>query len=138
MHDFRRIIVDTNVIVSSLALPGTVPGRAVDHALDHGVLLFSEATIAELDEVLSRPKLHRYISTVRRSLLLAQLASTAEFVAIVQLVRECRDQKDDKFLEVALNGRADVIVTGDADLLALHPWRELAILSPADYLQSCE
>jgi predicted nucleic acid-binding protein len=40
-------------------------------------------------------------------------------------------RNDDKFLEVALNGRPDVIVTGDADLLALHPWREITILSPA-------
>jgi predicted nucleic acid-binding protein len=50
------------------------------------------------------------------------------------LIRECRDPKDDKFLEVALNGKADLIITGDADLLTLHPWREIAILSPANYL----
>jgi len=54
---------------------------------------------------------------------------------LAQVVRECRDPKDDKFLEVALNGRADVIVTGDADLLGMHPWREIAILSPVDYLR---
>jgi predicted nucleic acid-binding protein len=50
-------------------------------------------------------------------------------------VRECRDPKDDEFLEVALNGRADLILTGDADLLAMHPWRGVAILSPTDYLK---
>ena len=54
---------------------------------------------------------------------------------IVYPVRECRDPKDDKFLEVALNGRADLILTGDADLLALHPWQNIAILSPAQYLK---
>ena len=58
----------------------------------------------------------------------------AEFVPVIQLVRECRDPKDDKFLEVALNGRADVIITGDADLLAMSPWRDVAILSPSKYL----
>jgi len=63
------------------------------------------------------------------------MLTSAEFVPIVQLVRECREPKDDKFLEVALNGRADVIVTGDADLLVLHPWREIAILSPTVYLK---
>jgi len=52
-------------------------------------------------------------------------------VPIIQLIRECRDPKDDKFLELALNGRADVIITGDADLLRMHPWREIAVLSPA-------
>jgi uncharacterized protein len=50
-------------------------------------------------------------------------------------VRECRDPKDDRFLEVALNGRADVIITGDADLLRMHPWRKIAILSPTVYLK---
>ena len=56
-------------------------------------------------------------------------------VPTVQIVRECRDPKNDKFLEVALNGRADVIITGDVDLLRMHPWREIEILTPADYLK---
>lgn len=53
-----------------------------------------------------------------------------------KLVSECRDPKDDKFLEVAPNGRADVIVSGDADLLTLNPWRAIAIVTPEDYLSS--
>jgi len=56
-------------------------------------------------------------------------------VPIVHSVRECHDPKDDKFLEVAINGTAELILTGDADLLALHPWRGVAILSPAKYLE---
>ena len=55
-------------------------------------------------------------------------------VPIIYPVRQCRDPNDDKFLEVALNGKADLILTGDADLLGLHPWRDIIILSPADYL----
>lgn len=50
-------------------------------------------------------------------------------------VRECRDPKDDKFLEVALNGKADLILTGETALLAMHPWQGIAILSPARYLK---
>jgi uncharacterized protein len=130
-----RLVVDTNVFVSAIILPLSVPRRAVDQALDNGVLLFSAATIAELEEVLRRPKFDRYVIREERQFFLSQLASTAEFVQIIQLVRECRDPKDDKFLEVALNGRVDVIVTGDADLLGIHPWREVTILSPAFYLQ---
>ena len=52
---------------------------------------------------------------------------------IVYPVRECRDPADDKFLEVALNGKADLILTGDADLLTLHPWQGIAILPPVRY-----
>jgi putative PIN family toxin of toxin-antitoxin system len=86
-------------------------------------------------EVLSRSKFDRYVSRPERELVLAQIGSTAEFVPVIRVVREYRDPKDDKFLEVALNGRADVIITGDADLLAMHLWREIAILSPAQYLR---
>jgi len=64
--------------------------------------------------VFASGKLHRYVSLEERQHFLRQLASTVEFVVIVQIVRQCRDPKDDKFLEVALNGRADVIITGDA------------------------
>jgi putative PIN family toxin of toxin-antitoxin system len=135
MRPTSRLVVDTNVFVSAIVLPLSVPRRAVDKALDQGVLLFSEATMSELADVLFRQKLDHYVSREEREHFLQQLASAAEFVPIVQLVRECRDPKDDKFLEVALNGRADVIVTGDADLLAMHPWRDVEILAPADYLK---
>lgn len=50
-------------------------------------------------------------------------------------IRACRDPRADKFLEVAVRGRADLILTGDQDLLALHPFRDIAILSPVDYLR---
>ena len=126
-----RFVVDTNVFVSAIVLPLSVPRKSVDRALDQGVLLFSEATMTELAEVLFRPKFDPYCGIEDRMLFLSQLRSTAEFVPIIQLVRECRDPKDDKFLEVALNGKADLILTGDADLLAMNPWRGIAILSPA-------
>jgi uncharacterized protein len=136
MRITSRRVVDSNVFVSAIILPRSVPRQAVDLALDQGVLLFSEATMSELADVLFRQKLDRYVSREGRKDFLRELASGAELVPIIQLVRECRDPRDDKFLEVALNGRADVIVTGDADLLRMHPWRDVAILSPAGYLNS--
>src|SRR5208282_2037169 len=90
---------------------------------------------SELAEVLCRSKFDSFVSRADRELFLAQIQSVAEFVPIIQLVRACRDPNDDKFLEVALNGRADVIITGDADLLGMHPWRGIDILSSADYLE---
>jgi uncharacterized protein len=129
-----RCVIDTNVFVSAIVFPSSIPRQCVDRTLDQDLLLFSDATMSELQEVLSRSKFDRYVSRERR-LFLAQLASVAEVVPIIQLARECRDPKDDKFLEVALNGRADVIITGDEDLLELHPWRDVTILSPAAYLK---
>lgn len=135
MHDRDRVVIDANVFVSAIVLPGSVPSQAVYRALDDGILLFSEVTMTELAGVLFRPKFDQYVSVERLRSFLGQLASTAEFLPIIQIVRECRDPKDDKYLEVALNGRADVILTGDADLLTLHPWRQIAVLSPTGYLR---
>jgi len=130
-----RCVVDTNVIVSASVFSLSVPRHAVNRVLIEGALLFSECTMDELKDVLFRSKFDRYVSREERALFLAQLGVAAEFVPIVQLVRECHDPKDDKFLEVALNGRADVIVTGDKDLLRMNPWREIAIINPAAFLE---
>ena len=135
MRSRQRIVVDTNALVSRLLLPASVPGQAVRKAVDNGILLSSEATMNELADVLSRPKFDHYISLEDRQQFLRLLGRLSEFVPIVYPVRHCRDPKDDKFLEAALNGRANLIVTGDADLLSLHPWQEIAILSPAAYLK---
>ena len=131
-----RCVIDTNVFVSAAVFSNSVPRQAVSKALRGGLLLFSEYTMDELKAVLFRSKFDHYVSRKERTLFLAQLGTVAEFVPIIQIVRACRDAGDDKFLEVALNGRADVIITGDADLLRMHPWRGVAILSPAGYLNS--
>jgi len=131
----ERIVADTNCLVSRLLLPSSVPGDAVRKAVDSGLLLVSEATMNELADVLARPKFDRYIRLADRQQFLRLLGRVAEFVPVVYPVRECRDRKDDKFLEVALNGKADLIITGDADLLDLHPWQGIAVLSPAQYLK---
>ena len=130
-----RCVVDTNVVVSASVFAFSVPRQAVEKALRNSILLFSDFTMDELKNVLVRSKFDRYVSREERARFLAQLNARAEFVPTIRLVRECRDPKDDKFLEVALNGRADVIITGDADLLEMHPWRDVEILSPAEYLK---
>lgn len=130
----QRIVLDTNALVSRLLFPASVPGLVVDRALAEGHLLISEAVMEELTDVLSRPKFDRYIDISDRQGFLRRLARMAEWVPIVQVIRACRDPRDDKFLELAINGEADLIVTGDADLLALHPFRRIPILAPAAYL----
>ena len=135
MRARERIVADTNCLVSRLLLPSSVPGYAVRKAVDSGLLLVSEATMNELADVLCRRKFDRYITIADRQQFLRLLGRVAEFVRTVYPVRECRDPKDDKFLEVALNGKADLILTGDTDLLALHPWQGMPILPPARYLK---
>jgi uncharacterized protein len=135
MIDRPRIVVDNNALISRLLLPGSTPGRAVRKAVDAGQLLISEATLEELAEVLSRPKFDRYISIEDRQEFIRLLGRVAELVPITYTIRACRDPKDDKILELAVNGNAELIVTGDRDLLVLHPFHGVQILSPAAYLR---
>jgi putative PIN family toxin of toxin-antitoxin system len=82
----------------------------------------------------ARPKLAAYVSLSESTVFLAEFARVVELVPIIQHVELCRDPRDNKFLELALAGRADFLLTGDADLLTLHPFRGTAILTPAAYL----
>jgi uncharacterized protein len=60
---------------------------------------------------------------------------TAELITINEPITACRDPTDDKFLELAVNGRAEAIVSGDADLLSLDPFREIPIIAPAEFVR---
>jgi uncharacterized protein len=132
----NRFVVDTNVIVSALMFPKSIPRQAFDRAKSQGILLTSAAIILELNEVLSRKRFERYFSTEERVQFLSKFLADAEIVEITETIQFCRDRKDDKFLELAVNGRADCIITGDQDLLVLHPFRNVNIISPNEFLQS--
>lgn len=133
MNDPARLVLDTNVVVSGIFFPGSAPGQALTKA-QAATVLASDATLLELIEVMNRDRFDRYVPLELRQRLVAEFANVCETIPIVSSVHACRDPKDDKFLEVAVDGRADLIVTGDRDLLDLHPFRGIAILTPADYL----
>lgn len=137
MHDMRTAI-DTSVAVSAILMPRSTPRRAVGLAITRGVLLQSMATIEELDKVLRRPAFAKYVSEHARLEFLAALVNQSEIVPITERIAECRDSKDNKFLELAVSGTATHIVSGDDDLLVLNPFRGIAIINPAAYVQIFE
>lgn len=118
----RRWVLDTHTLASRLLLPGGAAARAVDRALALGVPLVSDDTLAELADVLSRPKFDRWVSIAERQRFVQLLGGVARRVVITHRVQACRDPRDDKFLHVALNGEAEAIVSGDRDLLLLDPF----------------
>lgn len=130
----ERVVVDTNVFISGVLSTTSAPARCVEAVVSSGQLVATEATLKELFERLLSPKFDPYLTRARREELLSRLVSVVEIIEVVQQVRACRDPHDDKLLEAAVNGRADVIITGDKDLLELHPFRGVAILSPSAYL----
>jgi len=131
----KRVVIDTNVLVSRLLLPGSVPAKAVQKAVHEADMLMSEATLNELADVLARPKFDPYITIKERKEFIRLLGRIVEMVPAVYTVYECRDPKDNKFLEVAVNGAAEVIVTGDEDLLALASFRNARIVTSAAFLE---
>ncbi|MDR3635443.1 MAG: putative toxin-antitoxin system toxin component, PIN family [Isosphaeraceae bacterium] len=131
-----RTVFDTNVVVSALLLEQSAPAKAFMTVLERGVILLSEVTFAELSEVLSRKKFDRYVTQQERQEFLAMLLREATVVEIDEEVRACRDPKDDKFLELAVSGSASCLVTGDEDLLVLHPFRDIPIMTPSQFLES--
>ncbi len=126
----KRAVVDTNVLISSALTDGT-PFKLVRHLIQNNALLFSVETIEELSSRLMRSKFDQYVSRVDREEFLEELSLSADWVTITGEVLGCRDRDDDKFLETAIIGQADLLVTGDADLLCMHPFRTLKILTPA-------
>lgn len=125
-----RVILDANALISRLLLPQTVAGRAVRRLLELAQPLVSESTLEELAKTLSRNKFDRYVTLADRQEFFQKFARVAEWVEVTTIVRECRDPRDNRFLELAVDGRANLIVTEDADLLALSPFRGIAILAP--------
>lgn len=117
-----------------MLLPGSTPRRAFDSIVRRGVLIASESTLLELARVLKDSKFERYLTSVEREAFLVALLKIVEVVEVKERIRICRDPSDDKFLEAAVAGRAEAIVTGDADLLALDPYRGIRIMSPAEFL----
>lgn len=133
MSGEQRFVFDTNVIVSAVLFEHSLPGQAFYGALQRGKVLLSQAVILELNEVLSRVKFDRYVAREDRERFLVMLVREATIVEINAEVRDCRDPKDDKFLELAVGGQATCLVTGDEDLLCMHPYRGIPILTPAAF-----
>ena len=131
-----RCVLDTNVLVSALLSPGSKSRMAVDRAHREGVILLSLGTLTELFEVLSRKQFRGYIDEEDMRRFLAVLTREAQWIAVDVQITACRDPKDDKFLSLAVSGQATHIVTGDADLLALHPFQGVLIVTPGTFLEA--
>lgn len=127
---------DTNVLVSALLLPDSKPRQAFDLALRNGKVLLSFTALAELYEVLSRKQFRKYVDEEEIRTFLAALTREVQWVDVDVRLAACRDPKDDKFLELAVSGRATHIISGDADLLALNPFRGIMILPPHTFLKT--
>ncbi len=136
MRSSPRCVFDTNVLVSALLFDQSTPARAFFAALHAGEVFVSGDVIVELNDVLGRDKFARYVTEEERARFLRSLLHEAWLVEIREKVRACRDPEDDKFLDLAVYGEADCIVSGDEDLLSLNPFRGIQILTPDKVLNT--
>lgn len=135
MNEGREwIVLDTNVLISWFLAEDSVAGRVAAKVVKTKRLITSPETMSELADVLGRRKFDHYVTIEQRMQFLRLVGLSSRSVPIIRRIRACRDPKDDKFLELAVNGNADLILTGDRDLLALHPFHGVTIQSPAEYL----
>jgi uncharacterized protein len=135
MSGKARYVFDTNVIVSSLLSKNGNPSKAFRYALKYAEVLVSLELLEEISDILGREKLDRFLTSEERDEFLETFVERAMLVDIIERVQECRDPKDDKILELALNGQAEYIVSGDKDLLVLHPFRGVKIVAAEEFLR---
>ena len=129
-----NFVLDTNVIVSSLLFSHSIPRQALNKALDTGKILISQEIILELTQVLNRDKLNKYLLKEERLKFLADFLKDVQTITIYQKIDACRDKKDNKFLDLAICGQAQYIITGDQDLLILNPFSGIYIINPKQFL----
>jgi hypothetical protein len=137
MKRSRRVVLDTSLLVRAALYTGSIPDQSLTKALESFDLCASVETLAELEQVLDRGKFDRYrsresrhafVATIRRRSLLFAV----ELAGLSAVNPPCRDSKDNIFL--ALAAEADLLVSSDEDLLVLHPWRGIPIITPAEFL----
>ncbi len=135
MTNKPRCVVDTNVLISAFLSKKGKPSRVVRRVLTHGVLLESAATFEELETCIRRPKFRKYGPPEEVEAYLGLLSDQSHFVTITEPITACTDPDDDMFLEVAVNGQADYLITGNIKDFPPSPFRGLPILRPAEFLE---
>ncbi|HWZ15908.1 MAG TPA: putative toxin-antitoxin system toxin component, PIN family [Mucilaginibacter sp.] len=136
MSRTERFVIDTNMLLSSLFVRDSTTFKALEKARNKGELLFSEATFLEFELVLFRKKFDKYFSKEERLQIIEKIHNEAVFIPVTSNLQISRDSKDDKFLNLATDANASCIITGDKDLLVLHPFGNISILSPGDFLST--
>lgn len=129
-------VIDTNCFISANLLKNSVSAQAFDKVILNGKLALSNEVLNEYAEVLYREKLDKYLNEDKRQSALKQVKNNAILFSPVEIVTDCRDSKDNKFLELALASQAVCIISGDSDLLVLHPFRNIPVMDPAGFLQN--
>lgn len=132
----KFFVIDSNNLVSAFLFEYSTPKLALDKVKRLGKISGSVETYTEFCDVFVRPKFDRYIPLNTRLDILNEFRGILLFHEISEKITDCRDPKDNKFLELAISSNASCIISGDKDLLALHPFRKIPILNATDFINN--
>jgi len=130
-----RIVLDTNVIISAVYNKDGVVGMAYFKAFEMGDVLISSKTFFEFVDVSGRKKFAKKIPEKVRKESIKEVYKNCVYVHVDKKITDCPDPKDNKFLELAVCGEANYIISGDSDLLDMSPYRGIPILRPKEFLE---
>lgn len=133
----KRFVVDTNVLISALLIKDSSAFKAIQTIEKIGFTLYSDQTLEEITQVLQRKKFDKYLTIEERQEFILKFVEKSESVIMTESITVCRDSKDNKFLELAVSGKADFIITGDEDLLILNPFQNISIMTISEFLKLC-
>ena len=136
MKKTKLFIFDVNTLVSAFLINSRTNDQAFRKAVEQRYLITTVAIREELNDVFLRRKFDQYASPDQRLEFLADLDLRQTVLPEPQpIINACSDPKDNKYLELAVAAGASAIVTGDKDLLILHPFQNIPIVSAAGFLK---
>lgn len=128
--DRRPVVFDTSTLIACCLHPDRQPAKLLIYAARHHDLIASKASLSELISVLRRDKFDRWRSEFQRTQFVESFIGSAKIIRPQLTINDCRDQRDNKFIELALSaGTRCMLVSSDQDLLVLAPYRSIQILS---------
>ena len=133
MNDF--FVFDTNSLISAALISTSTNRKALEKAISLGSIAIAPNTLDELLDVIFRQKLDKYFRDINERLAIVNILEANAVLFSPEIsITECRNKKDNKFLELAITANARCIISGDTDLLVLHPFRNIPILNAVDFL----
>ena len=135
MNNF--FVIDTNNLISAALIPTSTSRKALEKAITLGKIATAPNTLDELLDVIFRKKLDKYFVDNNERLVIVNILEANSVLFSPEIsIDDCRDKKDNKFLELAITVKASCIITGDTDLLVLHPFRNIPILNAVDFINT--
>lgn len=133
-----RVVIDTQVFLRAALNRKSLPGKLIFDRRGQYRLLVADEIVAEVEEVLHRPKIRAKYPHLTDKIIeqILALMRDSESIEVGEIPEVSRDVKDDIFLECARAGLANYIVSEDKDLLVLHPYGNIQILNVIDFINT--